>query len=76
MAILRFERLLSRFGHLVAFLHFRLSHKGLSMDPITAIFNFLATPAGQKVVEALIDVDKAVIGAIGGLIKKIHDKQA
>ena len=75
MAILNFERLLSRFGRLVAFLHFRLT-KGPSMDPVTAIFNVIATPAGQNVVEDIRKVDAAFVGLIAGLVKKIHDKQA
>ena len=39
------------------------------MDPITAIFNFLATPAGQKV--ALLIQD-----AVADLVKLFHQNSA
>lgn len=47
------------------------------MDPVTAIFNFLATPEGQKLIDPLVKLNTEFVNLIFGLIKNIHDsKQA
>lgn len=78
LEVSRFEWTLQQFGHLAKFELYRTEQffKGHFMDPITAIFNFLATPAGQNVVEDIRKVDQAFINLISGLIKKIHDRAA
>lgn len=50
--------------------------KGHLMDPVTAIFAFLATPAGQNVVEDIRKVDATFVTLIAGLVKKTHDAPA
>jgi len=45
-----------------------------AMDPVTAVFNFLATPAGQQIVLALLELDKSIISKIGDLVTKVHDQ--
>ncbi len=44
------------------------------MDPITAIFAFLATPAGQTVAGQLMTVESKFVGMIGDLVKVVHSK--
>jgi len=44
------------------------------MDPVTAIFNFLCTPAGQITATQLIAAETAFIGLIGDLMKVVHQK--
>lgn len=72
----RFEVILGRVGRLAQFEAFKLKQllKGHYMDPITAIFNFLATPQGQVIVAEIIKLDTAIFKAIAGLIQKVHDK--
>lgn len=72
----RFEVILNRVGRLAQFETFKLKllFKGHYMDPITAIFNFLATPQGQIIVAEIIKVDMTIVTTIAGLVKKIHDK--
>jgi hypothetical protein len=43
------------------------------LDPVTAVFNFLSTPAGQQVTLALIALDKTIVTTIGDLVTKVHD---
>ena len=43
------------------------------MDPVTAIFNFLSTPEGQKLVAPLVTANAAFVGIIGDLIQRVHD---
>ena len=38
------------------------------MDPVTAIFNFLCTPVGQKLCEQIEDV-------VTDLVKRVHEQQ-
>jgi hypothetical protein len=45
------------------------------MDPITAIFAFLATPAGQDVVQDIRKVNAEFAGLIAKLIQRIHDRR-
>ncbi len=73
-----FECMLHDIGRLANFEKFKLVSllKGHPMDPVTAIFAFLATSAGQNVVEDLRKIDAAFVALISGLVKKIHDKQA
>ena len=42
------------------------------MDPVTAIFNFLCTPVGQKIVD---QVDSAILHMITDLVQLVHDQQ-
>jgi len=42
------------------------------MDPVTAIFNFLSTPAGQTIV---LQADAGLTQVIKDLINVIHAKQ-
>lgn len=46
---------------------------GEPMDPITAIFNFLSTTEGQKLVEPLTKIEADLVTIIADLIKKVHD---
>lgn len=73
---LHFDLFLHRVGSLAHFEAYKLQQllKGRFMDPITAIFNFLATPAGQTIVNDLVALDKAFLTLISGLVQKIHDK--
>ena len=43
------------------------------MDPVTAVFNFLSTPAGQQIILALLELDKTIVTKVGELFTKIHD---
>ena len=43
--------------------------KGNKVDPVTAIFNFLSTPMGQKI---LADLDAGIVSIIKDLIKVVH----
>lgn len=72
----RFNVMLRRVGRLAQFELFKLTQllKGNPMDPVTAIFAFLATPAGQNVVEDIRKVDASFVTLISGLVKKVHDK--
>ena len=47
--------------------------KGTAMDPVTAVFNFLSTPAGQQIILALLELDKTIVTKVGELFTKIHD---
>jgi len=49
---------------------------GGAMDPITAIFNFLSTAEGQKLVEPLTKVESDLVTILADLIKKVHDDAA
>jgi hypothetical protein len=44
------------------------------MDPITAIFNFLSTPAGQQIATQLIALDGVFVTMIGDFVKVVHSK--
>ncbi len=44
------------------------------MDPVTAIFNFLCTPAGQVVATKLIALNDIFLGVLGDLIRVVHSK--
>lgn len=46
----------------------------MSFDPVTAIFNFLSTPAGQLVATKLIALNDVFLGVLGDLIKVVHSK--
>jgi hypothetical protein len=46
----------------------------MDMDPVTAIFNFLSTPAGQQVTTQLIQAEQTFVNLIGDLVKIVHDK--
>lgn len=72
----RFDSMLHRVGRLAQFEIFKIREllKGHRMDPVTAIFAFLATPAGQNVVEDIRKVDATFVTLVAGLVKKIHDK--
>lgn len=72
----QFDLFLHRVGSFARFEAWKLEQilKGRFMDPITAIFAFLATPAGQNVVEDIRKIDAAFITLISGLVKKVHDK--
>ena len=45
---------------------------GGPMDPITAIFNFLSTTEGQKLMEPLTKVEADIVVILADLIKKVH----
>ena len=45
------------------------------MDPITAIFAYLATPAGQNVVEDIRKINADFAGLLAKLIQRIHDRK-
>lgn len=60
-----------RFFNLRTLKAFLRSNK-LGMDPVTAIFNFLATPEGQKLIDPLVKLDTEFITIIMDFIKKIH----
>ena len=46
---------------------------GGPMDPITAIFNFLSTAEGQKLMEPLTKVEADIVVILSDLIKKVHN---
>lgn len=75
-----FEFLLKRLGKLVQFELFKTKFaahcilKGIKMDPITAVFNFLSTPAGQLIVTDLRNLNQDFLKLVMGFMQKIHDK--
>lgn len=73
---LHFEALLHRVGKLVQFEIFKFKNKlkGIEMDPVTSIFSFLSTPAGQHCVEDLLAIGQDFVKVIGGLITSVHNK--
>lgn len=46
----------------------------ITMDPITAVFNFLSTPEGQKLVAPLVAVEADLVSVIANLIKQVAAK--
>lgn len=48
------------------------SSKGYAMDPITAIFNFLCTPVGQKIAGDA----EGIVELIVDLVRQVHSKNA
>lgn len=48
--------------------------KNVPIDAVTAIFNFLSTDEGQKLIDPLVKLNTEFITLIFGLIKHIHDK--
>jgi hypothetical protein len=46
------------------------------MDPVTAIFNFLSTPAGQEICKDAIELRKVITSLILSAIKEPAAKAA
>lgn len=45
----------------------------MPVDPVTAIFAFLSTPEGQKLIDPLVQINAEFATIIMDLIKKIHN---
>lgn len=48
--------------------------EGGPVDPITAVFNFLATPVGQQLLQPLVAAEADLAHVIADLIRAVHAK--